>query len=208
MTNYSRCQIIAEAGVNHNGNLSEAHKLIDIAKKAGADFVKFQSFHSNELVSTEASQASYQKIPGKNQSQLEMLKELEIAEDGFKELFLHCEEVGIKFLSTPFDITHANNLINLGMEIIKVPSGELTNYPFIKELSKLDLPMIISTGMATISEIEETIKWIKEERTRNNLNTNLNNLITLLHCTSCYPAPNDSINLRAIIQSKINSNLM
>ena len=89
--------------VNHNGNLSESHKLIDIAKRAGADFVKFQSFHSNELVSKEASQAKYQKIPGKNQSQLEMLKELEIAEEDFKELFLHCEEVGIKFLSTPFD---------------------------------------------------------------------------------------------------------
>jgi len=198
MANYPRCKIIAEAGVNHNGSLSEAHKLIDIAKNAGADFVKFQSFNANELVTKEASQAKYQKIANKKQSQLDMLKELEISEAGFKELFLHCEETGIKFLSTPFDIYHANNLINLGMEIIKVPSGELTNFPFIKELAKLDLPMIISTGMASINEIEETIEWIKAERHINKMNPNLKNLITLLHCTSCYPAPNESINLRAI----------
>lgn len=206
MKNFSRCKIIAEAGVNHNGSLLEAHKLIDIANISGADYVKFQSFNADELVTSEASKAKYQRLSNKEQSQLDMLKELELPAKGFKELSDHCEELGIKFLSTPFDINSAKNLINYGMEIIKVPSGELTNFPFIKELAKLDLPMIISTGMATINEIEETLKWVKNERISNSLNPDLKNFVTLLHCTSCYPAPIESINLRAIstIRNKFN----
>ena len=209
MENNCRCKIIAEAGVNHNGSISEAHNLIEIAKKAGADYVKFQSFNANELVTKKACKANYQKINNENQSQLEMLKQLELPEEGFKELSEHCNDIGINFLSTPFDIYNAKNLIKYGMEIIKVPSGELTNYPFIKELARLDIPMIISTGMATIIEIEETIKWIKTERENNGLDPDIKNLVTLLHCTSCYPAPNESINLRAIstIKNKFNLNV-
>lgn len=202
MGNNSRCIIIAEAGVNHNGSIDSAHNLIEIAKNAGADFVKFQSFDANELVTKDALKANYQKKNCLNDSQFNMLRELELPIKSFKELSMHCKDLGINFLSTPFDISNAKSLLKYGMKIIKLPSGEITNYQYIKEIAKLNIPMIISTGMSTINEIEDTLQWIKTERLRNGLDSELKNFVTLLHCTSLYPAPIESINLNAMLTIK------
>ena len=184
--------IIAEAGVNHNGNLEIAHKLIDAAKEAGADYVKFQTFKSEKVVSRFAEKADYQKeTTSSNESQLEMVKKLELGVDAHHDLMVYCKHSGIEFLSTPFDLDSIELLHQLGLSIFKVPSGEITNYPYLKALAKFNKKIIISTGMATLGEIEDALIVLTEN------GTDYHN-ITILHCNTEYPTPFEDVNLRAM----------
>lgn len=185
-----KVKIIAEAGVNHNGDINLAYRLVDVAKASGADIVKFQTFSPIDEVSKFAKKAEYQK--GENDSgenQLEMLKKLALSHDDFIKIKAYCEKVGIEFLSTPFDLGSIDFLESLGCKHWKIPSGEITNYPYLVKISKTALPIIMSTGMSNIDEIEEAISLMKSHNCGE---------ITLLHCTTEYPAPIDEINLNAI----------
>lgn len=190
------CYVIAEAGVNHNGSLQQALLLIDAAKDVGADCVKFQTFRAATLVTTDAPKASYQKAgTGPGDSQFEMLQQLELSHADFTVLAKHCASRGIEFMSTPFDLHAAEFLARLGMSRIKVSSGDLTNIPFLRDLAKLKLPMIISTGMATLGESEEAVDSL--------LSAGLSmSQLSILHCTTEYPAPIDEVNLRAMYTLK------
>lgn len=216
--------IIAEAGVNHNGSLDLAKVLIDIAKDAGADAVKFQTFKAENLVTKDAKQATYQeKNIGQATSQYEMLKQLELSYEDFFELKQYCDEKEIEFLSTPFDEGSAQFLVEeLKMSSIKIPSGELTNSPFIYELAKYRKPIILSTGMATLEDIEEALGFIAcglshkqdvtKEKSKQFYKTEaaqalLKQYVTLLHCTTAYPTPIDEVNLYAITILKERFNL-
>lgn len=189
MKQKSKIFIIAEAGVNHNGSLKLAKKLVDLACAAGADAVKFQTFKTEELVTLSAPKAEYQKrtVPGK--SQYEMLKKLELSQKDFVELFKYCKKKGIMFLSTPFDAQSASFLHKLGMKIFKISSGELTNHPLIRQIATYGKPIILSTGMATLKEVGKAVKEAHKVANRR---------ITLLHCTSNYPARPEDVNLRAM----------
>ena len=184
--------IIAEAGVNHNGDIDMAKKLIDIAAEAGADLVKFQTFNADRLVTESASKADYQKLSGDgNESQHTMLRNLELTEAMHHELIAHCALKGIGFFSTGFDIESIDMLVSFGQELFKIPSGEITNLPYLRHIGKLGKEVILSTGMSSMDEIESAIKALEESgtpRTR----------ITVLHCTSAYPAPMSDINLHAM----------
>ena len=189
------CIIIAEAGVNHNGDLEMAKKLVKYAAEAGADYVKFQTFCAEKLVTKTAKQAVYQKKnlqSGDNDSQYDMLKKLELSKEDHKELIKTCQYYGIKFLSTAFD---NENLIyltrDLDLDYIKIPSGELTNYPYLRLAAQLGKPVILSTGMATLPEIIESVKVLEE------FGVKKNNLY-ILHCTTEYPALVSEVNLRAM----------
>lgn len=187
-----RCQIIAEAGVNHNGSLDLAHRLIDAAHAAGADVVKFQTFQTDQLVTADAPKAKYQTANmGTGGSQSAMLKALELPHEAFRELASHCAATGIEFLSTPFDIGSAHFLAGMGMRRFKVSSGDLTNKPFLRALARLGLPVILSSGMATLGEIEAAVDVLEAE------NLDLSR-IALLHCTTEYPAPFAEVNLKAM----------
>lgn len=182
--------IIAEAGINHNGSLENAKKLADAAKAAKADCVKFQTFVPESLVTHEAQMADYQREnTGQNDSQLKMLQQTALSFDEFRELKEYCDIIGILFISTPFDFESIDFLIELNLPFWKIPSGEITNYPYLKKLAQTGKPVILSTGMSTLPEIEEAIKVLEKYGTRD---------ISLLHCTTEYPAPIDEINLRAI----------
>lgn len=211
--------IIAEAGVNHNGSLAMAKQLVDVAKQAGADAVKFQTFKSENLVTKSAQQATYQvENLGESTSQYEMLKKLELSFAEFVELKKYCDEKNIDFLSTPFDLESVDFLIDqLQMEMVKIPSGELTNSPFIYEIATKRKPMIISTGMATIDEIHEALSMVafglahkcdmELEQIKTYYGTDeakklLKKYVTVLHCTTEYPASYDTINLHAMEQLK------
>ena len=183
-----RCLVIAEAGVNHNGSLARAHQLVEVAAAAGADVVKFQTFRAEQLASAQAPKAAYQVAQTGVGDQLAMLRQLELPIEAFAELAEHCRALGIGFLSTPFDLASAEALIALGMDQIKVPSGELTNAPLLRGLAATGLPMLVSTGMATLEEVAQAVGWIEAATGR----------LTLLHCTSNYPAPLASLNLRAM----------
>lgn len=188
-----RCIVIAEAGVNHNGSLDLAHRLVDVAAQAGADFVKFQTFRTEALVTREAPKADYQKrTTGHTETQFEMLKRLELDENAFRELAVYAKSKGIGFLSTPFDIESARFLTTLGVSAFKVSSGDLTNIPFLRELAGMGLPIILSSGMATLGELEEAVEAC--ERAGVPIDK-----LTLLHCTTEYPAPAEEINLRAML---------
>lgn len=180
--------IIAEAGVNHNGQLKIAKKLVDAAKKAGVDAVKFQTFRSESLVSSKAPKAKYQK-EASGDSQLEMLKRLELSENDFIELKNYCDRKKIVFLSTPFDPESADFLDKLDIPAFKIGSGDLTNLQLIKQIAKYGKPIILSTGMSTMAEIERAVKEIESTK-------NIN--LILLHCTSNYPASHDTVNLSAM----------
>lgn len=181
--------IIAEAGVNHNGSLKIAKELVRVAKECGADIVKFQTAKLDSLVSKHAEMADYQKKNiGKEESQKEMLSKLLLSYDDFIELADYCKEVGIKFLSTPFDIDSIHFLAPM-LDIWKVPSGEVTNYPYLVEIAKTGKKVIISTGMCEMNEIEEAL---------NVLRNNGSGDITVLHCTTEYPAPFDEVNLNVM----------
>ncbi len=185
--------IIAEAGVNHNGSIDLAKKLIDVASESGADAVKFQTFKTELNISKNAPKANYQKVTTDcNESQYEMIEGLELDEDAHKELFSYCAKKNIMFLSTPFDHYSIDLLNNMGLEILKIPSGEITNLPYLRHIGKLNKKIILSTGMANISEIENALNLLIEAGTKKNN-------ITILHANTEYPSPMEDINLRAMI---------
>ena len=184
--------IIAEAGVNHNGDMSLAKRLIDVAKEAGADAVKFQTFKAENLVSKSAKKADYQvENTGNNESQYEMIKKLELSFDDFIELKKYCDEKEIMFLSTPFDDESIEFLNNLGIEIFKIPSGEITNLPYLKKIGKLRKKVILSTGMADLGEIEDALDVLINSGTKKEN-------ITVLHANTEYPTPFEDVNLKAM----------
>lgn len=188
-----RIFVIAEAGVNHNGSLDLACNLAEKALDAGADAVKFQTFKTEALATKTVDKVDYQKENLKTGgNQYEMLKALELSEDEWKKLALHCRSIGIQFLSTPFDEKSARFLVeNLKIAIIKVPSGEITNHPLLKFLASYRLPMILSTGMCDLQEIAEAVTIVSQSRPPEE--------ITLLHCTTNYPCPMEEVNLRAML---------
>jgi N,N'-diacetyllegionaminate synthase len=187
-----RTLIIAEAGVNHNGDIALAKKLIDVAADAGADLVKFQTFSADRLVTESASKADYQKLATDSvESQFAMLRKLELTQAMHHELIAHCESRGIGFFSTGFDIESINMLVSFGQEIIKIPSGEITNLPYLRHIGKLGREIIISTGMSSMDEIEGAINALEESGTPRAR-------ITVLHCTTAYPVPISDVNLRAM----------
>ncbi len=187
-----RTLIIAEAGVNHNGDIGLAKQLIDVAAEAGADFVKFQTFNANRLVTHTAKKADYQtKNTDGNESQHEMLRRLELTSAMHHELIAHCALRNIGFFSTGFDIESVDLLVSLGHNQFKIPSGEITNLPYLRHIGRLRKPVILSTGMATLGDIEAAIEVLEEAGTaRFNL--------TVLHCTTEYPTPMAEVNLRAM----------
>ena len=184
--------IIAEAGVNHNGNIKTAYRLIDEAAIAKADAIKFQTFTADTLVTKNAGLAKYQKKNTNFKSQYEMLKELEFPKKFHLRCIDRCKKKGIIFLSSPFSIEDIIFLKRFNMKYYKIPSGEITNLPYIKYISKLKKKVILSTGMSTGTEIKTAIKILKQG------GTNLKN-ITLLHCNSAYPTPFEDVNLKSII---------
>lgn len=184
--------IIAEAGVNHNGSIDMAKKLIDVAAEAGADAVKFQTFKTDKTVSRKAQKADYQKnTTDAGESQYDMVKKLELDVSTHKELMSYCLEKNIMFLSTPFDHDSIDLLDELGLKIFKIPSGEITNLPYLRHIGKLNKEIIMSTGMADIGEIEDALDILV------NAGTDKNN-ITVLHCNTEYPTPMTDVNLRAM----------
>ena len=187
-----KLQIIAEAGVNHNGDIELAKQLIDVAADAGADYVKFQTFSADRLVTKSADKAEYQKQSSDlSESQYAMLKRLELSVGMHLELIEHCERRSIKFLSTGFDIQSVDLLIGLGLGLIKIPSGEITNLPFLRYIGSLGLPVILSSGMSTMKEIGDALSILEQTGLRRDQTT-------VLHCTTEYPAPMDEVNLRAM----------
>ena len=190
--------VIAEAGVNHNGDADRALDMIDVAAESGADAIKFQTFSADKLVSHTAQKAEYQKRETGEGGQYAMLKALEMSDALHRALVERCTARGIEFMSTPFDEAAVDMLIALGMRRIKVPSGEITNHPFLKYLAAKDRPLIVSTGMATMTEIEEAVAVIAATRTARGLVAPLAEVITVLHCTSNYPAEAADVNLRAM----------
>mgnify|MGYP001362962794 FL=1 len=189
-------KIIAECGVNHNGSLSLAKKMIDKASSIGADYVKFQSFNASELANENLKKATYQKINSKSsESQFKMLKKLEISEDFHKKIIKYSSQKKIKFLSSPFDITSLNMLLRLGIKIIKIPSGEINNYPLLLEISKKSKEVILSTGMANNREISNALKILLSHNLKRGQ-------ITILQCTSDYPTNYKDVNLRVMNEFK------
>ena len=185
--------VIAEAGVNHNGSIELAKKLIDVASDAGADAVKFQTFKADKLVSKDAQKANYQKeMTDAQESQYEMIKKLELDIDTHKELIAYCKEKNIMFLSTPFDLDSIDLLNDLGLEIFKIPSGEITNLPYLRHIGSLKKKVILSTGMADIGEIEDALDVLVEAGTKKED-------ITVLHANTMYPTPMEDVNLKAMV---------
>jgi len=187
----NRTLIIAEAGVNHNGDLKLAKQLIEVAADAGADIVKFQTFSAEGLTTKFAAQAEYQSR-NFSESQYTMLKRLELTESMHDELIEHCKKFSIKFLSTGFDIKDVDFLIQLGIDLIKIPSGEITNLPYLRHAGSLGLPVILSTGMATLGEIESALLALETAGVSRNQ-------ITVLHCNTEYPTPMPDVNLKAMV---------
>lgn len=181
--------IIAEAGVNHNGSFKLACKLVDEAKKAGADCIKFQTFQAKNLVSRNAQKAEYQKDTTGEGTQADLLKRLELTYDEFLALKAYCDKVKICFLSTPFDFESIDFLNTIDMPFWKIPSGEITNYPYLLALARTRKPVVMSTGMCQISEIEAAINILRKNGTRT---------IKLLHCNTEYPTPFEDVNLKAM----------
>ena len=186
--------IIAEAGVNHDGNINKAYKLIDIASRSGADAVKFQAFNTKSLIKENVKKAKYQSINNKNdESQFEMLKSLELRPSSFKQLKAYSEKKGLIFLTTPFDIESLNTLIDLNLVAYKVASTDTTNLPFLIRLSKrVDVPILLSTGMCFMDEVKLALKTIKK----------YNDKIVLMQCTSDYPANIEELNLNVLNEYK------
>jgi len=186
--------IIAEAGVNHNGSIKLAKQLIDVAVKAGVDAVKFQTFKTENLVSKNAQKATYQKenMIDTDDSQFNMLKKLELDVDTHHELINYCNSKNIMFLSTPFDLDSIELLYNLGLPIFKIPSGEITNLPYLRAIGKLNKKVVLSTGMANMEEIQDALDvLLKAGTSKNN--------ITILHANTMYPTPMQDVNLRAML---------
>lgn len=186
--------IIAEAGDNHNGNLDLAFQLVDKAAEAGADCVKFQTFLTEEVISKRAEKAEYQKeSTGADESQYEMVKKLELTFDNFRQLQQYANEKGLMFLSTPFDIPSVDFLESIDVPYFKIPSGEITNLPYLIRIAQTGRDIILSTGMAEMDEIEVAVKVLKEHGAGE---------ISLLHCNTEYPTPMEDVNLRAMLTLK------
>jgi N-acetylneuraminate synthase len=186
--------IIAEAGVNHNGNIGKAFELIDAAVAAGVDYVKFQTFKAENLVSKSAKKAEYQiqNTQDENDSQLEMLQKLELSHAQHEELINYCKERNIKFFSTAFDLSSLDYLAEIGLKLVKIPSGEITNLPYLKKASSLFEEVIISTGMCMMSEIKDALTvFLKAGISKDK--------ITILHCNTEYPTPMKDVNLKAML---------
>lgn len=182
--------LIAEAGVNHNGDLDTALRMIETARRAGVDAIKFQTFKTESLVTRSADKADYQKeATGAGESQYDMLKKLELSFDDFRTIMKKCREAGIMFLSTAFDKESADFLDESGMEAFKIPSGDATNVPFLRHIAQKGKPMIVSTGMCSLAEVNVAVQCIKEAGNRQ---------LVLLHCVSAYPAAPASVNLSAM----------
>ena len=182
--------IIAEAGVNHNGSLDLALRLIDAAKASGADAVKFQTFRADLLATRSAHKAPYQeRTTAEAESQFEMLQRLELDAAAHRRLIDHCRQIGIQFLSSPFDAQSADLLATMDVPLYKVPSGEITNLPFLQHLARKGRPLILSTGMSTLGEVEEAVHVLRAAGAAQ---------LTLLHCVTEYPAPYAEVNLRAM----------
>lgn len=184
------CFIIAEAGINHNGDLGLAKELVDAAKDSGADAVKFQTFIAEEVISPQAPKADYQiDSRNPNETQLDMARRLELPFSSFRRLRAYCEKVGIQFMSSPFDGKSVDFLMDLDVPAFKVPSGEITNIPLLEQIASKKKPMIVSTGMSNLGEVEAAISAIGESGDPD---------VILLHCVSSYPAEPAEVNLRAM----------
>ena len=186
-------KIIAEVGVNHNGKLSLAKKLIEHAKFAGADFVKFQCYNTNELVTSKARKAKYQKKFNKSETQKQMLKKYEFSEKDFKYLKNYCNKIGIKFLISIFDLKSLNLAKKMGLKLIKLPSGELNNFELVEQIAKGKNEIILSSGMASFVEIGKTIKFLKKR---------LKKKLTVLHCISSYPTEPNQVQIKNMLEIK------
>ena len=185
--------IIAEAGVNHNGDLEMAHRLVEVAAQSGADFVKFQTFKADRLVTRQAAKADYQRqLTAEDESQYDMIHRLELTPEIHVELNEHCRRQGIRFLSTGFDIESLDLLAGLGIPLFKIPSGEITNLPYLQHIGRIGKPVILSTGMADMAEIGAALKVLEQAGTPRNQ-------ITVLHCNTEYPTPMRDVNLRAML---------
>ena len=188
--------IIAEAGVNHNGSIELAKNLVDAAKDSGADAVKFQTFKADKLVIKKAEKAEYQKqTTDTGESQYEMIKKLELSFENHKELLSYCNKKEIQFLSSPFDLDSIDTLNELGLDILKIPSGEIINLPYLRKIGKLNKKVILSTGMSDLGEIEDALDVLTEN------GTDINK-ITVLHCNTEYPTPFEDVNLKAMLAIK------
>jgi N-acetylneuraminate synthase len=183
--------VIAEAGVNHNGDVARALQLCDAAKKAGADAVKFQTFRAEDLVVRGAPTAEYQARQTGDQDQYAMLERLELSEDQHQKIKAHCDAIGIEFFSTPFSVSAVDMLVKLGVKRLKLSSGELTHRALVEHAAATQLPLLMSTGMGTMNEIIEAVAWVSAAR------GHLRDVV-VLHCTSAYPAPDETLNLLAM----------
>ena len=184
------CFVVAEAGVNHNGEPEKTFRLVDAAVRAGADAVKFQTFTAEQLATRDAPKAGYQaEVTGSGESQFEMLRRLELSAEAHRELLAYSRQHGILFMSTPFGEDSADLLDELGIAVFKIPSGEITNLPFLTHVARKGKPMIISTGMATLGEVETAMGVVRDAGARD---------LVLLHCVSNYPARPSDVNLRAM----------
>ena len=191
--NQDKVIVIAEAGVNHNGSLQTAKKLVDVAAEAGADMVKFQTFSADRLVTTSADKAQYQnQTTDASESQHTMIRKLELSREMHEELIAYCSQCDIEFFSTGFDTHSIDMLIKLGLEHFKVPSGEITNLPYLRHVGKYGKPVILTTGMANLGEIETALDVLETSGTPRNK-------ITVLQCNTEYPTPLEDVNLRAML---------
>ncbi len=189
-----KCLIIAEAGVNHNGKLDLALRLCDEAKKAGADVVKFQTWKTENIITKNVDQADYQATnTGVRESQYDMLKKLELSYENFRTIKKHCDDIGIVFSSTADDEESLDFLIDLGIPFIKIGSGEIGNIPFLRRMGEKKLPIIMSTGMSSLADVDISLRELKQSGATE---------ITLLHCTTNYPCSYSEVNLRAMITLK------
>ena len=185
-----RAYIIAEAGVNHNGDIKIAYKLAEAAKESGADAVKFQTFKTRKLVSRMAPKADYQKKEtSENESQEDMLKKLELSDEEHMKLKKYCDSIGIQYLSTPFDEESVDFLNRMELPVMKIPSGEITNWPLLVRIAKTERKIVLSTGMSSLDEIQAAIKVLEGNGAKE---------ITVLHCNTGYPTPFEDVNLRAM----------
>ncbi len=187
--------IIAEAGVNHNGSLDMALRMVDTAARAGADYIKFQTFNASKLVTASVGTAEYQKKNCNADNQLNMLRKLELSDQQFVEIAERCRKNGIGFLSTPFDLESIRFLASLNMNYMKVPSGEITNLPYLRAIASTGIPVIMSTGMSTLADVENALQVLYDKGCPRSE-------ITLLHCTTQYPTPYTEVNLKAMLTLK------
>ena len=192
----SKVFIIAEAGVNHNGSIETAKRLVDVAALAGADAVKFQTFKAENLVCKNAKKAAYQmETTDSSESHFDMLKKLELSPEMHQDLIEYCKIKNIMFLSTPFDIDSLKYLIQCSMATIKIPSGEITNYPLLREIGHTGKPVILSSGMSKLEEVKAAVNVLRENGSQD---------VTVLHCNTEYPTPYSDVNLRAMLTLKEN----